>query len=341
MKNFKFIRGIILSTIVASSILLAENSNGIKQVATKNKKLSDKQIEQRFAKRFLNLKANVRIDIDKLDDKYLVYNEKYNVINNDLQDAPVNLFPDSGNGEIFQNENDDIYIDDEENIIYKQVELSHQPRLSIIIDDVSNAEEVEKIKEIPFKVTPSFFPPSNRSPNTPDLANEFDFYMVHLPLQAKSKFVRPFPNTLNIGDTQLKVSNAIIKIKEYFPNVSYINNHTGSAYTSNYVSMFKLYRALHNNNINFVDSRTIGSSKAKEIAEVFDTKFLERQVFLDNKQDKKYIKKQLLKAIKIAKIRGYAIAIGHPKIKTLEVLKNSSDLLDGIDLVYVKDLKNE
>ena len=58
-----------------------------------------------------------------------------------------------------------------------------------------------------------------------------------------------------------------------------------------------------------------------------------------DKQDKEYIIQQLLKVIKIAKLRGYAIAIGHPRVKTLEVLKNSKELFKGVELVYVKDLK--
>ncbi len=334
LKN-KLFSGIVVSAIVVSTLFSAQNGAKIK-----GKKLSIEQIDQRFNQRFLNLKQTVDIDMDELDKEYLAYNENHNVINDDTTDTPAILFPTNGNSEIFQNDEDEVYLDKEENIIYKRIDLfNNQPKLSIIIDDVCRASEVDLIKQIPYKITPSFFPPTQRLPDTPLLAMEFEFYMVHLPLQAQSKFVRPQPNTLNIGDSQSKIYKTITEIKQDFPDANYINNHTGSAYTAHYDSMFKLFKALYNSDLNFVDSRTIGNSKAKEISEVFKTEFLERQVFLDNKQDKDYIIGQLLKAVKIAKIQGYAIAIGHPKTLTLEVLRDSSDLLDGVELVYVKDLK--
>ena len=63
-----------------------------------------------------------------------------------------------------------------------------------------------------------------------------------------------------------------------------------------------------------------------------------RNIFLDNKKDKKYIQKQLKKAIKIAKKNGMAIAIGHPYGITFKTLKESKHLLEGLELVYVNKL---
>ena len=40
----------------------------------------------------------------------------------------------------------------------------------------------------------------------------------------------------------------------------------------------------------------------------------------------------------IAKKRGFAIAIGHPKKQTLKVLKNSGDILKCVEVVYLKDI---
>ena len=47
-------------------------------------------------------------------------------------------------------------------IFYK----SKTPKLAIIIDDVAFLHEIRDIKKIPFKITPSFFPPSKRYPDT-------------------------------------------------------------------------------------------------------------------------------------------------------------------------------
>lgn len=91
-------------------------------------------------------------------------------------------------------------------------------------------------------------------------------------------------------------------------------------------------------NLTFVDSRTIGNSKAPEIFKKYNIQLLSRDVFLDNSLNKSEIREQLRKAVGVAKKHGYAIAIGHPHKSTLEVLRDSRDLLEGIELVYVKDL---
>ena len=59
-----------------------------------------------------------------------------------------------------------------------------KPKLVIIIDDVSFKWQVNKIKAIPFKITPSFLPPSKIHPNTHIYAKTFSHYMIHLPLEA-------------------------------------------------------------------------------------------------------------------------------------------------------------
>lgn len=64
----------------------------------------------------------------------------------------------------------------------------------------------------------------------------------------------------------------------------------------------------------------------------------QRDVFLDNSLDKNLIRTQLKEAVMKAKKHGYAIAIGHPHKNTLEVLRDSKELLEGVDLVYLKDL---
>ena len=78
--------------------------------------------------------------------------------------------------------------------------------------------------------------------------------------------------------------------------------------------------------------------KRLKITKKYDMFLYSRDVFLDNSLDKNLIRVQLKEAVMKAKKHGYAIAIGHPHKNTLEVLRDSRDLLEGIDLVYLKDL---
>jgi polysaccharide deacetylase 2 family uncharacterized protein YibQ/uncharacterized protein YneF (UPF0154 family) len=224
--------------------------------------------------------------------------------------------------------------------ILKTPKKNSKPKLVIIIDDVSFKWQVKKIKEIPFSVTPSFFPPTKTHPNTPIYAKEFTHYMVHLPLQA-IHFNHPEPKTLNINDSYKTILNRIKEIKKFFPDAKFINNHTGSTFTANKNAMIKLFRALKFNHLGFVDSKTTPFSKAEIAKTFFNIPLYSRNIFLDNEENPIYIKNQLKKAINIAKKRGYAIAIGHPHIVTLLTLKNSKDLLKNIDVVYIDELEND
>ncbi len=218
------------------------------------------------------------------------------------------------------------------------ISVSKKPKLVIIIDDVSFNIHIKKIKAIPYKITPSFFPPSHRHPNTALYAEKFSHYMIHLPMQAVH-FHKPEPKTLNITDNYQTILNRIIEVKKLFPKAKFINNHTGSTFTANTSAMIKLFKALKVEHIGFVDSKTTVNTKAKEAQKIYNIPLYSRNIFLDNKANPAYIKKQLKKAVQIAKKRGFAIAIGHPHSTTLETLKNAKNILKDVDVVYIDELK--
>ena len=219
----------------------------------------------------------------------------------------------------------------------KRVITPHKARLAIIIDDVGTKRQVEAIKSLKLPLTMSFLPPSKGRPNTAKLAKLEKLYMVHLPMEAQNWSAEE-PNTLRINDEQTKISARIKEIKELFPKVKYINNHTGSKFTSSEVAMNRLIFALTANNIHFIDSRTTAHTKAPKVLKNFGLKYMSRDVFLDHHMDKPYVLEQIKKAIKVAKSHGTAIAIGHPHKNTLQALYESKELLKDVELVYINRL---
>jgi len=221
--------------------------------------------------------------------------------------------------------------------VEKKYTYMGKPKLAIIIDDVAYVHQTRLIKKIPFRVTPSFFPPTKRHPDTIKLAKDFRFYMIHLPAEALS-FGRPEPETLKVGDSIQVVRKRIKQIKKWFPSVKYYNNHTGSKFTADFQAMDRLMGIMKEENLYFVDSRTTASTKAPKVAKKYGLELYSRDIFIDNSIEKNLIKKQLMKAVKIAKKRGYAVAIGHPHENTLKVLINAKEMLKDVELVYLKDL---
>ncbi len=219
----------------------------------------------------------------------------------------------------------------------KPKKLRAIPKLAIIIDDVIIKAQIKKIKKIPYPVTMAFLPPTLRHKNSAKISKDFTTYMIHLPLEAKSRRLEE-NNTLHVGDSINKIEQRIKKLKKLYPYATYINNHTGSKFTSDHDSMNKLLKILKKYNYSFLDSRTTSKTVGKKYASKHNVKYLARNIFLDNKQDKRYIQKQLRKAVRVAKRDGYAIAIGHPHSITLKTLAQSKYLLGGLNIVFIDKL---
>ena len=226
----------------------------------------------------------------------------------------------------------------ETNEVKAAVKAGYKPRLVIIIDDVAYKHQADAIKAVNLKLTPSFFPATSAHPETPVLARRFSFYMIHLPMQALGGFKGAEIGTLTVDDDYEKIAKKLQSIKRDFPNLKYINNHTGSRFTSDAAAMDRMMRAMWDENLIFVDSKTTSPTKVYGAAKKYSMPYIARDVFLDHDGSKAAVRKQLKYAIELAKKRSYAIAIGHPHKNTLEVLQESAKLLQEVEVVYLKDL---
>ena len=218
------------------------------------------------------------------------------------------------------------------------VKSGSKPRLVIIIDDVAYRHQADAIRSVNLKLTPSFFPSTSAHPETPILARRFSFYMIHLPMQALGGFKGAEIGTLTVNDDYEKIAKKLQSIKRDFPDLKYINNHTGSRFTSDATAMDRLMRAMRDENLIFVDSKTTSPTKVYGAAKKYSMPYIARDVFLDHDGSKAAVRKQLKYAVELAKKRSYAIAIGHPHKNTLEVLRESAKLLQEVEVVYLKDL---
>jgi len=221
------------------------------------------------------------------------------------------------------------------------VKHAKKPKLVIIIDDVSKRSQLNVIQDVGIKLTPSIFPPSELSMTSQLLAKGLKHYMIHLPMESGSKQFNTQYKTLLTSFTTRQVEKRVHELRQLFPTARYINNHTGSVYTDNYTVMHKLYSALRKEGFIFIDSRTVGSSKVRKIADEFGDAYVARDIFIDNIHEISYIHNQLRKAVKMAKKKGYAIAIGHPHKITMKALTSANEILKDVELVYIDSIYKE
>ena len=211
-------------------------------------------------------------------------------------------------------------------------------KLVIIIDDVATFEHAGMVKSLGLKITPSIFPATKTHPDTPSIARSFEFYMIHLPMQAKH-FDSPEIGTLTINESFESMLAKIKKIRKDFPRAVYTNNHTGSRFTSDFNAMDRAYMALIDQGFIFVDSKTIAQTAVAKAAKKHNQPYISRDIFLDDNPSAAAVRRELVTAVNLAKKRGYAIAIGHPKKNTIAVIKESkNNILKDVEVVYLKDI---
>ena len=211
----------------------------------------------------------------------------------------------------------------------------------IIIDDVSRKSQLNAIKNTGVKLTPAIFPPSELSMTSHHLARSSRHFMIHLPMESTSKQFNSQYKTLLTHYNKAQIEQRAKELRKLFPNTKYINNHTGSVFTSDERVMTTLYHALRKEGFIFVDSRTTSSTRVKKIAKSYGDTYVSRDIFIDNEHSVNYIHNQLRKAVGIAKKKGYAIAIGHPHKITMKAIKSAKGIFKDVEIVYIDEIYKE
>lgn len=212
--------------------------------------------------------------------------------------------------------------------------INANPRLIIIIDDLGNSFKLGKaVLDLPYDINVAILP---YRPHSRKLA-EYAFLqgkdvLLHQPMSNHSG-KDPGIGSLNENMTKQEVLQQLYKNIQSVPHTVGINNHMGSALTSNTKAMNWVMEGLSQQQLFFIDSRTTPKSVAYHIAKNYHVPTAKRHIFLDNLQQPSYIRKQLEKAVKFAQKHGEAIVIGHPYPATLQVLKQH---LAGFDLRNIK-----
>jgi polysaccharide deacetylase 2 family uncharacterized protein YibQ len=219
-----------------------------------------------------------------------------------------------------------------------------QPSIAIIIDDIGYRHQDDlRAIELPGEIAYAIMP---YSPNAQSMARlvieQGKLVLVHLSMQPMELENQRFfgPGALTLAMEKNEFMRTIKKSLESLPEAVGANNHMGSLLTQSQTHMNWLMESLGNNSLFYLDSVTIDTSVADKVAQDKHIPYLQRDVFLDNKKDINYIQSQFDKLIKIAKINGHAIAIGHPHPETIAVLRNNLGTIErtGVSLVSLEKI---
>ena len=216
------------------------------------------------------------------------------------------------------------------------------PRLAIILDDLgSDRAAADAIFALPYPLTISVLPNHEHSAEIAGEAKRRGFQvLLHLPMQSVAN-EHPEAQELHPGMQPAEVSARVAQFLENVPGVVGVNNHQGSEATSDPELMSELMAVLRDGHLFYVDSRTTAATVAFDTAQDFGIRSAFRNVpFLDDVPEVAAVRKQLQLALRGAREKGEAIAIGHPHPATLQALREvlPQARAQGVQLVFASDL---
>jgi uncharacterized protein len=215
-------------------------------------------------------------------------------------------------------------------------------RLAIILDDLGNDRNAaEAIFALPYPLTISVLPNHAHSVDIAEQAHSHGYeVMLHLPMESVGQS-KSEAQELRPGMPGKDVRALVIGFLRAVPDVAGVNNHQGSESTANVALMEELMPVLRDHNLFYIDSRTTAATVAFDTARRAGVRSAFRNVpFLDDVAEVAAVRKQLRLALREARGKGEAIAIGHPHPATLKVLQDvlPQAKAQGVRLVFASAL---
>ncbi len=199
--------------------------------------------------------------------------------------------------------------------------FTSKPKVTFVIDDVGyHIRDRDKLAALSDKVTYAVLPLLPYSRYFGNLSRTTGAEVIlHLPLDTMQDKV---PGRGLIVETMSieNILDMLARDLNSVPNHVGVNNHMGSRGTASREMMTVILKDLKRRGLFFLDSYTTQESVVPSVARAIGLPILTRGVFLDNVDTKPAIQAQIQELRKVARAKGNAIAIGHYRTKTLEVL---------------------
>jgi len=215
-------------------------------------------------------------------------------------------------------------------------------KIAIVIDDMGmNLKQSRAAIALPSEITLAFLPYAEKvRPLSEQARQEGHELIIHAPMEAMDSDVPLGDMALHedMGSQEFAAEFNLMAMS--FDGYSGVNNHMGSKLTQNSEHMGYLMDQLKMRNLYFLDSRTIHTSVAMDVATANGVPTIQRDVFLDHEETLEYISAALKEVEGIAAEHGSVVAIGHPKENTMQALKSWIPTLEkqGFELVPLSEL---
>ncbi|MDE2069788.1 MAG: divergent polysaccharide deacetylase family protein [Gammaproteobacteria bacterium] len=213
------------------------------------------------------------------------------------------------------------------------------PVIAVIIDDLGNSpSEGLRAVQLPGPVACAILPHTPYAVMLADACHaRGKEVLLHLPMQGLDD--APLgPGGISLPMTETQIQNTVRGDLQSIPYVAGVNNHEGSLISMHPGDLAWIMQTLHaRGGLYFVDSYTTADSIAYQIAREHGIPAARRDVFLDDVNTEAAVRLQFNRLLDVARHKGFALAIGHPRPATLTVLDANLPQLpaQGVELVPV------
>jgi polysaccharide deacetylase 2 family uncharacterized protein YibQ len=209
--------------------------------------------------------------------------------------------------------------------------------LVFVIDDAgNNLRELEPFLNFPGPLTIAVLP---GLPYSAEAARRIRAagkeVILHQPMEAIGG-QNPGPGAIYSWMNRDEIRSVLSKNLIEIGPVAGMNNHQGSKITMDSAAMETILSFCAEQGIFFLDSRTTADTAAPAVARNLGMTIGERDVFLDNEQDRESMLRSLTDGLKRAQQRGRAVMIGHtwsPALAPLLIEQYAQLLRQGYSFV--------
>ena len=199
-----------------------------------------------------------------------------------------------------------------------------KPMIAIVIDDmgVDRKHSARAVKNLPAAVTTSYLAYSAHIQEQVDASHKAGHEVIlHLPWEPDRSTADPGPNHMSVSMTKEQLQKNLLANLDGFKGYVGVNNHMGSKFSQYRPGVEIVMAELKKRGVFFLDSKTTPFSIAEKTAREYGVPTTHRDVFIDDQEIPVFLTAMLKNVEAVARKKGSAVAIGHPKDMTLAELE--------------------
>lgn len=216
------------------------------------------------------------------DDTYSTLGSEYDELHNGQNPYADSLNSGNGSGGKYGSASRDTTA--LKNFSYTWTDSRDIPPVIIVVDDFGAADGslLQGFADLPPEVVFAILPDLPNTKKTAQIASQHGHeVLIHAPMEAISSTTKPGDRYIKTNQDDATITAMLDSFHEQIPNAIGLNNHMGSAATSDKNVMAVVLKHLNSKGLFFMDSMTSGSSVGYKLAYSLGYKSIRRDIFLD------------------------------------------------------------